>query len=197
MLKNSLTTISMRRDEYQAKLGFGLFILSLTMFFVASLIGYGIVRFASEAPMAPIDAFPLSLGISTLSMFGLSYAMHRAVLSVRRERQSFLRFWLWVATGTAAIFMVFQTYGLHALLDMHSQAINEGSSKQFGLMFFLVFVHALHVIGGIAFLTRVLIRARRGDFDHEKHWAVDICAMYWHFLDVVWIVMLSTFLLTR
>ncbi len=43
----------------------------------------------------------------------------------------------------------------------------------------------------------VIFRALRGSYDHERHWPVDICATYWHFLDVVWVVMLVTFLVIR
>ncbi|MHC2070443.1 cytochrome c oxidase subunit 3 [Bremerella sp. T1] len=197
MLRSSFSSVTMRRDEYQAKFGFALFIASLTMFFLASIAAYGIIRFASDAPAISIGSFPPSLIVSTLSMFGVGFAMHMAVANVRRERQVPFRRWLYAATGIAVIFLVFQSLGLHALLEMHRDALNDGVTKQFGLMFFLVFVHALHVVGGLAFLSGVLFRAHSDGYDHEKHWGVDICALYWHFLDIVWIVMLAAFLLAR
>ncbi|MBA2115537.1 cytochrome c oxidase subunit 3 [Bremerella alba] len=187
----------MRRDEYQAKFGFALFIASLTMFFLASLAAYGIIRGTSGAPAISLGSFPLSLVASTISMLGVSFAMHKAVINVRRERQARFRRWLITAAVISVVFLIFQSLGLHSLLDMHRAALDEGVTKQFGLMFFLVFIHALHVVGGIAFLSGVLVRARHDAYDHEKHWSVDICALYWHFLDVVWIVMLGTFLLGR
>lgn len=194
MLKNSISAMTMRRDEYQAKFGFALFIASLTMFFLASLFAYGIIRAASEVTTFSLDAFPPSLLVSTLSMFGVSFAMHRAVLSVHRERQRpFLR-WLWLAFALAVAFAAFQSLGLHSLLSLHAIG---GARKLFGLAYFLILVHALHVVGGMILLANVLFRGRRGGYDHEKHWGVDICAMYWHFLDVVWLLMLGTFLLTR
>lgn len=197
MLRNSYSAISMRRDEYQAKFGFALFIASLTMFFLASLAAYGIIRSTSEAPAISLGSFPLSLVASTISMFGVSFAMHKAVVNVRRERQTRFRRWLITAAVVSVVFLIFQSLGMHTLLDMHRETLEEGITKQYGLMFFLVFVHALHVVGGMAFLSGVLVRARQDVYDHEKHWSVDICAMYWHFLDVVWIVMLGTFLLGR
>lgn len=197
MLRNSFTAMSMRRDEYQAKFGFALFIASLTMFFLASLAAYGIIRSSSGAPAISLGSFPLSLIASTISMLGVSFAMHKAVANVRRERQIPFRRWLMTAAVISIVFLIFQSMGLHALLDMHRLALEDGVTKQYGLMFFLVLVHALHVVGGISFLSGVLVRAGHDAYDHEKHWSVDICALYWHFLDVVWIVMLATFLLGR
>jgi heme/copper-type cytochrome/quinol oxidase subunit 3 len=61
-------------------------------------------------------------------------------------------------------------------------------------VFFLILVHALHVIGGIITLIRVAYRARKDVFDHENYQPVRHTAMYWHFLDAVWMVMFVTFL---
>lgn len=197
MLRSTYSPLTMRRDEYQAKFGLLLFLVSLSMFFVASLVAYGIIRFASEAPALPITDFPASLVASTFSMFGVSLALHWSVLSVRRERQRVFRRYLGAAVAFSLLFLVFQTHGLHALLLQHGESLASGSNKQFGLMFFLVLVHALHVVGGISVLAGVVLTARRGGYDHEKHWGVDLCALYWHFLDIVWIIMLATFLVTR
>ncbi|GAA4439936.1 cytochrome c oxidase subunit 3 [Bremerella cremea] len=187
----------MRRDEYQAKFGFYLFTASLTAFFLSGMVAYGIIRIASKAPAIPLNTFPPSLLLSTLCMFLVSFAMHKAVVNVRRERQVPFRRWLYSAAALSLVFLGFQTVGLHALLELHMAALEDGTTKQFALMFFLVLVHALHVVGGMSFLSGVVMRARRHYYDHEKHWGVDICAMYWHFLDVVWIVMLGIFLLSR
>jgi cytochrome c oxidase subunit 3 len=45
----------------------------------------------------------------------------------------------------------------------------------------------------MVFLGYVMVNAQRQRYDHERHWAVNHCAGYWHFLDVVWVVMLVTF----
>jgi len=49
----------------------------------------------------------------------------------------------------------------------------------------------------MVFLGYVTRQAFRGKYDHERHWAVDHCASYWHFLDVVWACMLITFVIAR
>ncbi|RCS54799.1 heme-copper oxidase subunit III [Bremerella cremea] len=197
MLRNSFSAISMRREEYQAKFGFALFIASLTMFFLAGLVAFIAIGSFPKVIAIPVSSIPWPLTVGTLFMLGVSFTLHQAVVSVRREKQLRLRQWLWASVAVAIIFIFFQTIGLSELLESLAGAINAGKLQpQFGVVFFLVFVHGLHVIGGMLFLRWVIFRAYQHRYDHESHWAVDLCALYWHFLDVVWIVMLGTFLVT-
>ena len=48
-------------------------------------------------------------------------------------------------------------------------------------------MHAFHVLTGVIFLAIVLRNGLRGLYSPEKHWAVEAAAVYWHFVDVVWI----------
>lgn len=61
------------------------------------------------------------------------------------------------------------------------------------LILVLVVVHAAHLIGGLIPLAIVTYNAMRNRYDHEYHAGVTHLAMYWHFLDAVWMVMFSTF----
>jgi heme/copper-type cytochrome/quinol oxidase subunit 3 len=65
-----------------------------------------------------------------------------------------------------------------------------------GLLFVLILLHGLHFMAGMIALTIVTIRGWKGRYDHEYHGGVRMCALYWRFLDVVWIAMFGTFLLT-
>lgn len=67
------------------------------------------------------------------------------------------------------------------------------SYKTFGSAFYtLTGFHGLHVTIGLIFLIIVLVRALRGDFSAKKHFAVEAGELYWHFVDLVWIVVFST-----
>jgi len=70
-------------------------------------------------------------------------------------------------------------------------AVAEGitpSTNAAGAIFFMMTgMHALHVVTGLVFLTVVLRNGQRGLYSAEKHWAVEAAAVYWHFVDVVWI----------
>jgi len=70
-------------------------------------------------------------------------------------------------------------------------AISEGvtpAKNTAGAVFFMMTgMHAFHVLTGIIFLLIVLRNGARGLYSEEKHWAVEAAAVYWHFVDVVWI----------
>jgi len=58
----------------------------------------------------------------------------------------------------------------------------------FGAIFFgMTGLHAFHVLTGIILLLFVWNRGRHGDFSAENHWGVEAAAIYWHFVDVVWV----------
>ena len=88
-----------------------------------------------------------------------------------------------------------QTIGMQDLL-VHHFAQADGSTKVYGMSFTLALIHALHVVGGVVFLGFIIFQSMRDRYDHERHWAVDHCAGYWHFLDAVWVTMLALFLIT-
>jgi cytochrome c oxidase subunit 3 len=70
-------------------------------------------------------------------------------------------------------------------------AIREGvtpSSGAEGAVFFMMTgMHAFHVLTGVILLLVVLRNGMRGLYSQERHWAVEAAAVYWHFVDVVWI----------
>lgn len=213
MLKQSINLAPSRPDLYQAKLVFYLFIGSLGMFFLASLITYCLIRIeafrsvqmaydAATNSMQPIDRsyrpleLPISFWTSTLLLVAISVFLQRACWMVHREQQVRFRralIWAWIA---AIGFIAIQSLGMSELLSEHFSGTN-GSNKVYGMSFTLALIHALHVFGGIVFLGFVIYQAFRDRYDHERHWAVDHCASYWHFLDVVWLSMLVVFAVTR
>jgi heme/copper-type cytochrome/quinol oxidase subunit 3 len=65
-----------------------------------------------------------------------------------------------------------------------------------GILFVLILLHALHFVAGMIALTIVTVRGLKGRYDHEYHGGVRMCAFYWRFLDVVWLALFGTFLLT-
>jgi cytochrome c oxidase subunit 3 len=70
-------------------------------------------------------------------------------------------------------------------------AIAEGVAPSTGaagaIFFMMTGMHAFHVITGLIFLAIVWRNGMRGLYSAERHWAVEAAAVYWHFVDVVWI----------
>ena len=66
------------------------------------------------------------------------------------------------------------------------------SDNVYGAVFYMMTgMHALHVLSGVIFLTIVWNKGRKGYYSPERHWGVEAAAVYWHFVDVVWIFFYS------
>jgi cytochrome c oxidase subunit 3 len=207
MLKKTINLVPARQNLYQAKLVFYLFLASLGMFFLASMITYLVIRSQAFKPIPDAvpggiltqgpDIYesltlPISFWVSTVLLVLVSVFLQRACWLVQREKQTGFRYWLVWSLAGALVFVLIQSFGMADLATQHFSK-TDGSTKVYGMSFTLAFIHALHVLGGMVFLGFVIYQAFRDRYDHERHWAVDHCASYWHFLDVVWACMLITF----
>ena len=175
-----------------ATIGMWLFLAALTMLFSSTMLGYLFIRTTGAAsPQLHSLRLPKLLYLSTgLILFG-SVTVHQAVAAVRRERQQLLRKYLVLTCVMAALFVVVQTPALVELMREHA-AWRERGLRLYGLIFVLILVHALHVVGGIVGLGLTTAHAYQGRYDHERYAGVRHAAMYWHFVDVVWIVMYAS-----
>jgi len=199
--------------------GFGmfLFLTSLSILFAASLVGYLLISYTAHAPRevrnpngtmtlieasVPDIAVPSLLWASTALMLASSVAMHLAQSAIKRERQRAFRRRMIVTLLLAIGFCALQVPALISLLTDHFASIPaERSAGQpvyamAGLVAFLIIVHAAHVLGGILPLAYVTHRAINHAYDHEWHEPVNHLTSYWHFLDVVWIIMFTVFLVS-
>lgn len=206
MLRESLDTFTIRRNLYQARLVFVLFIASLAMFFGACVVFYLVlIAGLKSAPSNSVVAFtyqpldlPSSFWISTGLLLVTSLLLHMASRRVAREKQGPFLLYLHAGFLGALGFLFVQSVGMSDLLREHYAYMEQqGLTRLYGVCFAFSLIHALHVLGGIFFIGFVLVQGHRGIYDHERHWPVDHCAWYWHFLDIVWLGMLAMFVLTR
>jgi heme/copper-type cytochrome/quinol oxidase subunit 3 len=174
--------------------GMWLFLAALAMLFGATMAGYFIVR-ARQGAVASLQ-LPRTLWISTALMLAGSTTIHFALTAVRRERQQELRRHLIMTCIFAALFVIVQTPAMMQLLEQHRELAATQRVFLYGMVFFLILVHALHVLGGLVGLGVTTANALRGRYDHENYTGVKSVAMYWHFLDLVWIIMYLGIFLT-
>jgi heme/copper-type cytochrome/quinol oxidase subunit 3 len=179
--------------------GMILFLAALSMLFFAGLLGFVWMRFrGTNAPPAGSIHLPALLLLSTAMVIGVSVALTLATRQIRAGMHRSYRKSLTAALALAAGFLTVQTPALANLLLSH-RALREQKVHIYGLVFFLILLHALHVVGGMVTLTMVTVRAHRGAYERigAGHDPIRMTAMYWHFLDAVWIVMFSVLYLLR
>lgn len=190
----SLTRLA---EDHRSEQGAWLFLASLSVFFVSCSILYAIyvmLRIAPQAGVIQPFYLPRSFLLTTVNMVAISVLLHMAVVAIRQERRTDFARYLIIAFILSLFFFVLQSAGLTWMV---AQLMKPAAQIRnlYGLTFFLVVVHALHAVGGVAGLTFLLFGLRRGRYDHERYFPVKFCAMYWHFLDIVWVLMLGSFAL--
>lgn len=105
-----------------------------------------------------------------------------------QSRQAALFLGLTLALGAAFCFM--QVQGFYALYDMGVTFTGEGSNVSGSFFIILVFGHAAHVLGGIIALLFTTVKASLNKYSIENHVGIDVCGIYWHFLDLLWIYLI-------
>ena len=181
--------------DRRVKQGGWLFLLSLLVFFAATILLYGL--YAASRADDPLNQVPLPKAflVSTICLVAISFLVHAATRTVRRDRFHTTAWLLGISTAAAIVFTVVQCLAMTDMLL--GPAMFEGPGRGVaGMVVVLAILHALHVLGGIVALGIVATRSSVGLYDHERHWPVDFAAHYWHFLDLVWICMIVTFWLT-
>jgi cytochrome c oxidase subunit 3 len=170
-------------------LGMLLFIASEIMLFGSFFTIYFFVRVVADPPVWPPHGFHLPVfvaGVNTVILLTSSFTMHWALQAIKRGSRA----------GLQAGLVLTLALGLTFLLTQIREYSRIGFSPQdgaFGSVFYgLTGLHGAHVFIGLTLLTFATIRAFRGHFTPKEHWGVEIPGIYWHFVDVMWIVVYTT-----
>lgn len=181
--------------DLRYRLGGWLFLGTLLVFFLSSLLLYAIYAWSRQNDIQSNVPLPRSFLTSTVCLIAISGLVHWATRVVRRSKIHLTALLLGVSAIMALIFMTVQYTSMRDLLT--GPMMQGGTGKGVaGMVVVLAFLHALHVAGGIIALGIVSVRSAQGKYDRERHWPVDFAAQYWHFLDVIWLCMLAMFTIT-
>jgi len=171
------------------KFAIWLFLASEVMFF-AGLIGAYIVLRAGT-PTWPIVADVLNVPLVALNTFILivsSVTMVQAYAGIQAGDQQKLKNMLVTTTVLGIVFIAIQGIEWSALLGEGTTP----SESIFGASFYvLTGFHGLHVTGGVVALIVTSIKAFRGRYSQTSHDGVELMGLYWHFVDVVWIILFT------
>jgi cytochrome c oxidase subunit 3 len=173
-----------------ALLGMMLFIISEIMVFGAFFTAYFFIRIVAEGhTWFPIDGKELPVavaGVNTAILVSSSLTLHWAQTSIKNGNRFGLQ------AGMAATFLL----GLTFLFIQINEYVHIGFAPQdhaqATIFFSLTGLHGAHVTIGLILLGMVTIRAFKGHFSPEEHHGVEIPGIYWHFVDVMWIVVYTT-----
>jgi heme/copper-type cytochrome/quinol oxidase subunit 3 len=161
-----------------------------------SLIGTYLVYRGHYPAGTPIPGTLTTPGIfdipyTSVSAFALlmsSLAMVLALAAIQRGDIRRLQIWLLAVAGLGLVFLGGQVY---EFTSFGAEGLNLATST-FGTTFFvLTGFHGTHVSFGVVWLLMLYMMARRGQLNQSRSLDVEIAGLYWHFVDIVWIVIFS------
>ena len=169
------------------KVGFWTFIGSECLFFGTLLSTYMVYKGASLEGPYPSDVFDIPLTtVSTFVLLMSSLAMVLGLDGVQKGDRKKAAFWLGVVVVFGAIFLGFQYYEFNHFIHEYGLTLQH---SVFGSTFYvLTGFHGAHVTVGVIWMSTLLIQSLRGKLTPDKALQVEIAGLYWHFVDIVWIV---------
>jgi len=189
------------------------FLGSEVMFFTALIGTYIILRFGVTDPWAA-PAAVLNVPLTAFNTFLLicsSVSMVKAFAAIADGNQKKLQFWLLMTILGGAMFVGVQIYEYVKLLGhgFTPAGLREGSELaglaaaeplKYGLataglygstFFTMTGFHGFHVTCGVICITWVYFKARGGGYTQQDYRGVEVVGLYWHFVDLVWIILFT------
>ena len=176
-----------------SRIGVGVIVwlASELMFFAGLFAAYFTLRSVNDVwPPKGVELATARTAVATAVLVASSGAMHMAVVAAKREDRRGACRWLGVTAVMGLVFLSNQ------VLE-YVEAPFRLSDHAYGSVFYLMTgFHGAHVIGGLVFMGAVAA-AIVGRSRAPAPQTVEVCAYYWHFVDVVWVAMFLTIYVLR
>ncbi len=167
------------------KLMMWLFLASDCLFFGAFIAAYLLYRDRSLVGPYPSDLFDIPFtSVSAFVLLMSSVTMVLALAAIQRGNVRGMQIWL---LATAILGLLFVSGQAYEFTEFYHHGLTL-ETNLFGTTFFvLTGLHGAHVTIGIVWLLSLWGRSMQGGLSPERHEAVELAGLYWHFVDVVWI----------
>lgn len=166
-----------------AKIGLRLFLAAVTMLFLLLIIAYGgRMTFEDWRPAPQLGLLWLNTALLISSSLGLQWA----VVSARRGQMAGVSHGLLAGGAFAFAFLLGQVFAWRQLQTM---SVFDISNPAIAFFYMITALHGLHLLGGLVAWARTADKLRRGVPLPVLGLSVELCAFYWHFLLIVWLVL--------
>ena len=171
------------------KLGMWAFLASECLFFGALISSYLLYRTRGPVDTRPADVFDIPYtSVSSFVLLMSSLTMVLALAAIQHGDHRQVRIWL---LATALLGIVFVGGQVYEFTVFTHEGLNLSSSVAASSFFVLTGFHGVHVTVGVLWLLSLLGMSLQGELPAEKALDVEIAGLYWHFVDVVWIVIFT------
>jgi len=168
-----------------AKIGLGVFLAVVGSLFALFISAYSMRMALTDWRALPV---PRVLWFNTAVLIVSSGALQSAVIATRRDDRDGMLFGLLAGAVSAMVFLIGQ---LLAWQQLNAAGYFLAANPANAFFYLITAAHGLHVLGGLVALGRTTVRAGRGAGAAKLRLGVELCAMYWHFLLLVWLVLMA------
>jgi len=170
-------------------LGMLLFIISEVMVFGAFFTAYFFIRVVNGDQWFPTRGHSLPVAVAfvnTCILVSSSFTLHWAEHGVKTNNRFALK------AGILSTFLLGLTFLFVQINEYVHIGFAPSDFAQASVCYGLTGLHGAHVFVGLTLLLTVVVRSWRGHYSVEEHRGVEVPGIYWHFVDVMWIVVFLT-----
>jgi cytochrome c oxidase subunit 3 len=166
-----------------SRAGLAVLILSTAVVFAAFTIAFGVRRSAEDWHAIPI---PSVIPFNTAILIASSVALHQSRRALNQRLRGRFNFWWSAGTLLGCAFLGGQAY---AWTQLRAAGFFLGSAPASSFFYVMTAAHAAHLLGGLGALFYVEVQALRLRLGPAKRTVIEVAAIYWHFLDAVWLAL--------
>ncbi|TCL65206.1 cytochrome c oxidase subunit 3 [Rhizobium sp. BK251] len=181
------TSFANRSPAPTAKIGLGVFLAVVGALFSLFISAYFMRMQGSDWWSLPM---PRLLWVNTGVLAASSAALHWASVDAKRGRDDLMRISLLAAFTLGIVFLVGQILAWRQLVS-EGYVLADNPANSF--FYLITGMHGLHILGGLFALGRTIRRSIGGTSAAKTHLGVELCAIYWHFMLLVWLVLFAFF----
>jgi len=205
-ISDTFTKTSTHRDDIGAKTGMWLFLFTELLLFSGLILIYVVFRgkYSHEFHEAA-SHLNVKIGvINTIILITSSLTIVISLAKMQRGDAHASSDYLWITIGLGGLFLMNKFIEWFEKIQhgyypgsQHIQSLPKGESIFYSLYYSLTGLHALHIIIGIIIMAFILRQIGDGRIKPNNYVKLENTALYWHLVDIIWIILLPLFYLTN
>ncbi|MBW4359574.1 cytochrome c oxidase subunit 3 [Flavobacterium taihuense] len=183
--------MTMTAEDYKARTArsYKLILLfamvSMTMMFAGLTSAYVVSQ--SRADWLKDFQLPSAFYFSTIAILGCSITFHLAKKAIQKDNQSNTTLFLLTTLALGIAFVVLQFVGFGQIVAEGHYFTGSASSITTTFLYVVVVVHLIHLAGGMISLLIIIYNHFKQKYNATQTLGIELGAMYWHFLDFLWV----------
>jgi cytochrome c oxidase subunit III len=159
--------------------------ISMVMMFAGLTSAFVVSK--SRADWLKDFQLPTAFYISTVVIIGCSLTFHLAKKAIQKDNQKATTAYLLATLALGTLFVVLQFIGFGQIIESGYYFTGAESNITTTFLYVVTVVHLLHLAGGIIALLIILFKQLKRKYNAKQTLGIDLGAMYWHFLDLLWV----------